>query len=226
MGYSSSLTEKQLLSYMARLNYGFADKYLLTVSARSDGASQLAEGHKYSLFPSAALAWRISQEDFLKGANWVNDLKVRIGAGVTGNSAIDPYATQGAITPVFYPSGSTLVPGSAPSSVLANQALGWEKTIQYNVGVDYSILNRRVSGSIDVYTSKTTDLLMQRSIPTVTGYTTTYANIGETANKGIDLSINSVNIKAGPISLNLKLPLFHAARRYGLDKAIYYLLNL
>jgi TonB-linked SusC/RagA family outer membrane protein len=197
MGYSSSLTQKQLLSYMARINYGFDDKYLLTISARSDGASQLAQGYKYSLFPSAALAWRLSHESFMESANWVNDLKLRIGAGVTGNSAIDPYATQGATTPIFYPFSSTLAPGSVPSSVLANQSLGWEKTTQYNIGIDYAILNRRVSGSIDVYTSKTTDLLMQRSIPTVTGYSTTYANIGETANKGIDLNINSVNVRTG-----------------------------
>jgi TonB-dependent starch-binding outer membrane protein SusC len=184
------------LSYMARINYGFADKYILTVSARSDGASQLAEGHKYSWFPSAALAWRLIQEPFIKGVDWVNDLKLRIGAGVTGNSAIDPYATQGATTPVFYPFNSSLVAGSIPPSILANQTLGWEKTTQYNIGIDFSILKRRVFGSLDVYTSQTKDLLMQQSIPTVTGYRTTYANIGQTANKGIDLTINSVNIRS------------------------------
>ena len=193
-GYGSSFQEKQLLSYMARVNYAYADKYLLTVSARSDGASQLADGYKYALFPSAALAWRVNRENFMKGITWVNDLKFRIGAGVTGNSAIDPYATKGAITPLFYPYATAITSGSLPSSVLANQSLGWEKTTQYNLGIDFSILNRRLSGTLDVYTSQTKDLLMQRSIPTVTGYTTTFANIGETANKGVDLSLNSVNI--------------------------------
>ncbi len=190
---SSNISHQQLLSYMARVNYSFKDKYLLTVSAREDGASQFAPGHKYSLFPSAALAWRISKENFMK-ASRINDLKLRIGAGVTGNSAIGPYSTQGAVTSLFFPFSSANAAGSIPNSTLANQEIGWEKTTQYNLGVDFSILSRRVSGSVDVYTSTTRDLLMQRSIPTVTGFTTTYANIGKTANKGVDINVTTVNI--------------------------------
>lgn len=191
---SSNIIQQKLLSYMARVNYSFRDKYLLTVSARQDGSSVLAEGHKFSWFPSAALAWRINKEKFMQ-TKWVNDLKLRIGAGVTGNSAIAPYATQGPITSLFYPYISSNAAGSVPNSVLANQDLGWEKTTQYNLGLDFSLFNRRVSGSVDVYTSKTTDLLMQRSIPSVTGFTTTFANIGKTANKGVDINITTVNIK-------------------------------
>ena len=191
---SSNIVQQQLFSLMARLNYSFKDKYLLTVSARKDGSSVLAEGHKYSTFPSAAVAWRINREKFMK-ASWVNDLKLRIGAGVTGNSAIAPYATQGPITSLFYPFSSSNVAGSVPNSVLANQELGWEKTTQYNLGIDFSLFNRRVSGSIDVYTSNTNDLLMQRSIPSVTGFTTTFANIGKTSNSGFDINLSTVNIK-------------------------------
>jgi TonB-linked SusC/RagA family outer membrane protein len=191
---SSNIVEQQLLSYMARVNYSYKDKYLLTVSARQDGASQLAEGHKYSLFPSAALAWRINKEKFMK-TTWVNDLKLRLGLGVTGNSAIAPYATQGPISSLFYPFVSTNAAGSIPNSILANQSLGWEKTTQYNVGLDFAILNRRITGSFDVYTSNTTDLLMQRAIPSVTGFTTTFANIGKTANNGFDINITTVNFK-------------------------------
>lgn len=191
---SSGLVQQQLLSYMARLNYSFKDRYLLTVSARQDGSSVLAEGHKYSLFPSAALAWKINKEKFMN-VNWINDLKLRIGAGVTGNSAISPYATQGPVTSLFYPFSASNAAGSIPNSTLANQALGWEKTAQYNLGLDFAILNRRITGSFDAYTSKTTDLLMQRSIPSVTGFTTTYANIGQTANAGFDINITTVNIK-------------------------------
>ena len=190
---ATNTVKQQLLSYMARLNYSFKDKYLLTVSAREDGSSVLAEGHKYSWFPSAALAWRISRENFMN-IGWVNDLKLRIGAGVTGNSAIAPYSTQGAVISLFYPYSSTNAAGSIPNSTFANQDLGWEKTTQYNLGVDFSLLKRRVSGSIDVYTSSTSDLLMKRSIPSVTGYTTTYANVGKTANKGIDINLTTVNI--------------------------------
>ena len=188
------LIERQLVSYMARLNYSFDDRYLLTVSARQDGASQFAPGNKYSLFPSAAVAWRINNENFMKNVNWINDLKLRVGAGVTGNSAVDAYTTKGAITPLFYPFGSAITPGSLPSSVFANQELGWEKTTQYNLGLDFSLFNRRISGSLDVYTSNTDDLLMSRNIPTVTGFTTTLQNIGQTANRGIDISISTMNV--------------------------------
>ena len=119
-----TLTEQQLLSYMARINYSYKDKYLLTVSARQDGSSVLAEGHKYSWFPSAALAWRINKEDFMN-ARWINELKLRIGAGVTGNSAVAPYATQGAITSLFYPFYTTSTAGAIPSLEMANLNLGW-----------------------------------------------------------------------------------------------------
>ena len=191
---ATNIIQQQLLSYMARLNYSYKDKYLLTVSARQDGSSVFAEGHKYTLFPSAALAWRISQESFMN-VNWVNDLKLRVGAGVTGNSAVAPYSTQGGVTSLFYPFYTANAAGSIPNSILANQDLGWEKTTQYNLGIDFSLFNRRVSGSVDVYTSKTSDLLLQGSIPTVTGFTTTYANIGKTANNGVDITITTVNIK-------------------------------
>ena len=189
----TGIIKQQLLSYMARLNYSFKDKYLLTVSAREDGSSVLAEGHKYSWFPSAAFAWRISKEGFIN-VSWINELKLRIGAGVTGNSAIAPYATQGPVTSLFYPFYTSSSPGSIPNTVLANQELGWEKTTQYNAGVDFNVLKSRISGSVDVYTSKTTDLLLQRSIPTVSGFTTTFANIGETSNNGVDITISTVNI--------------------------------
>lgn len=191
---ASDLVQQQLMSYMARLNYSYKDKYVLTVSMRNDGASQLAEGRKFSMFPSAALAWKINKENFFK-VDWVDDLKMRLGAGVTGNSAINPYSTQGSITSLFYPFGGTNAAGSIPNAILANPELGWEKTTQYNAGIDFAILKRRITGSIDVYTSETTDLLMQRSIPTATGFTTTYANIGKTANKGVDISITTQNIK-------------------------------
>jgi TonB-linked SusC/RagA family outer membrane protein len=188
------LIEQQLLSYMARLNYSYRDKYLLTVSARDDGSSVLAKGHKYTLFPSAAIAWRITKEKFMNAA-WISDLKLRIGAGVTGNSAVPAYATQGAITPLFYPFYTTSVAGAIPSLEMANLELGWEKTTQYNVGVDFSLFRSRISGSVDVYTSKTTDLLLKRSIPSVTGYTSTYDNVCETANDGIDITVTTVNVR-------------------------------
>ncbi|MBS1661013.1 MAG: SusC/RagA family TonB-linked outer membrane protein, partial [Bacteroidetes bacterium] len=193
--YSSNLTQYQLLSYMARLNYSYADKYLLTVSVRQDGSSVLGTGHKNATFPSAALAWRMNRERFLENVSWLNDLKLRLGVGVTGNSAIAPYSTQGAVTPLFYPFLSSTTSGSLPSGTLANQTLAWERTTQYNIGVDVGFLNRRITAVFDVYTSRTPNLLLLRSIPTVTGYNNIYANIGATANKGFDLSLSTVNVK-------------------------------
>ncbi len=191
---TSDLTKRQLLSYMGRLNYGFNDKYLLTVSVRTDGASQLAEGNKFDIFPSAALAWRINNESFMQNLGWLNDLKLRVGMGVTGNSAIDAYKTKGRTSPMFYPIGGALNAGLLPVVELANKDLRWEKTTQYNLGLDFAIFKRRISGAIDVYTSQTKDLLMARSIPTVTGYSTTFQNVGETSNKGIDININTINV--------------------------------
>ncbi len=193
--WSSDLTKQSLISYMARLNYSFTDKYLLTVSGRYDGASVLAEGNKWSFFPSAALGWRVDQENFIKNVNWVTQLKLRAGFGVTGNAAIDAYQTKQRLDAMFYPFGTTSTAGQVNVKTLANPDLGWEKTTQYNVGIDYSIFKSRIYGSLDVYTSHTTDLLLKKSIPTVTGYPETYANIGETKSKGADLTINSINVK-------------------------------
>lgn len=201
--WSSGLTEKQLLSYMFRLNYDYNNKYLLTVSGRWDGASQLAQGNKWAFFPSAALGWRLDQEGFLQDVSWINQLKLRVGVGVTGNSAIDPYQTKGAVVPVYYPFGASPTPGFVASEsiakdgnvAMANKDLTWEKTTQYNIGVDYSVLNGRISGVLDFYTSRTTDLLMEMTIPSLNGYTNTYANVGKTSNIGLDLTLNTVNVK-------------------------------
>jgi len=201
--WDSGLTERQLMSYMGRLNYGFEDKYLLTVSGRWDGASQLAEGHKWAFFPSAAFAWRMDQEEWIRSVAWISQLKVRFGMGTTGNSAIDPYQTKGGVVSLFYPYGSSANAGYVPSEsqitggdlAMANQDLGWEKTTQYNLGFDFSLWRGSVSGVIDLYTSQTKDLLMEMSIPALTGYTSTYANIGETKNRGIDVTLNTINIQ-------------------------------
>lgn len=166
-----------MTSYMARMNYGFKDRYLLTASVRWDGSSVLAPGHKWATFPSAALAWRIDQEDFMKDINWISQLKLRLGFGVTGNAAIDPYSTKGAIQSLYYQWGSESPSiGYLPSDVsaknpskMANNELTWEKTTQYNVGIDYGFLNNRISGSVDVYKTKTKDLLLDMTIPSLTG---------------------------------------------------------
>ena len=201
---SSGITERQLESYMIRLNYGFNERYLLTVSGRWDGASQLAPGHKWDFFPSAALAWRIGEEDFMKGIDWVSNLKLRLGVGVTGNSAVSPYQTIGDIASIYLPfNGMDNVLGyttnepyySASQLSMANPELGWEKTTQWNLGIDYGFLNGRIFGGIDLYWSRTNDLIMNMSIPTLTGFPSTYANVGKTKNHGIEFTLNVIPVQ-------------------------------
>ena len=201
---SSGLTERQLESYMVRLNYGFNERYLLTVSGRWDGASQLADGHKWDFFPSAAVAWRIGEENFVKNLDWISNLKLRLGVGVTGNSAVSPYATKGDITSIFLPFNNmenvigytTNEPYySGTQLTMANPELGWEKTTQWNFGLDYGFLNGRIFGSLDLYWSKTNDLIMATTIPTLTGFPSTMSNVGKSKNHGVEFTLNAFPVQ-------------------------------
>jgi len=201
--WSSGLTERQLESYMARVNYNYNSKYLLTLSGRWDGASQLAAGNKWAFFPSAAIAWRLDQESFLKGITWISQLKLRLGVGTVGNSAVALYSTKGAITQLTVPFGTGTETGYTFTSAIANQELGWEKTTQYNLGVDFSFLEGRVNGTIEAYKSYTSDLLLTVALPSVSGFTSIVANVGKTTNRGIDITINSSIIDNSDFSWNI-----------------------
>ncbi len=200
----SSLTERQMASYMIRLNYDYEGKYLLTASLRWDGASQLSDGKKWDTFPSVAAGWRIDQEKFMH-ATWISNLKLRLGVGSTGNAAISAYATKGGIQNVRYNWGtgesvmgyvaSVPTPLSKVTTPMANQDLGWERTTQVNLGLDFGFFNNRLNGSFDFFKTRTKDLLLKMSLPSLTGYTSTYANVGETSGWGIDLQIGGVPVK-------------------------------
>ena len=196
----SSFSEQKRASYMARMNYGLMDKYLLTVTGRWDGASMLAVGNKWDFFPSAALAWKMNEENFMKDVKWINQLKVRVGYGVTGNASIKPYQTSGTMTASgagkFFGVGNiTQVTIGAKASVLPNLDLGWEKTASTNIGVDFGFLNNRISGSVEYYVAKTSDLLLAKSLPLMTGYTSITTNIGKTQNKGLEITLSTTNIQ-------------------------------
>lgn len=211
-GVSSGLSEEALTSYMARVNYGYNNRYLLTVSGRWDGSSVLAEGHKWSFFPSASLAWRVDQEDFLKNISAINQLKMRLGYGITGNAAVTRYSTKGTITeryfaygegmePFYYTYdryyGSIAVATATRSDVtyMPNKDLGWERTGQWNLGIDFGLLKNRINGALEFYTSQTKDLLLSSAIPPQLGYLRTMANIGKTKNHGVELTLNTVNFQ-------------------------------
>ena len=202
-GMSSGFSQNTLLSYMARLNYSFMDRYLLTVSGRYDGASVLAEGNKWAFFPSMALGWRMEQENFLKDVEWLDQLKLRFGVGTTGNSAVGAYGTLGTIQSFYMPfstANERILITNEPyytnrQTMMANKNLGWEKTTQYNFGLDFSFLRGRINGNLDIYTSKTKDLLLNVSLPSLSGYPSMMDNIGETKNKGFDLTLNVVPVR-------------------------------
>lgn len=194
---ASGFSKVTLISYIARLNYTWKDKYLVTLSNRWDGSSKLAPGHKWKSFPSAALAWRLSQEPFLAPAKFISDLKVRLSVGFTGNNNIDPYATQAlSSTQTYYDFGGSLAKGYAPNGIV-NQRLTWERTREINAGVDFALWKGRVSGAIDAYNKLSHDLLMTRKLPLETGWGSMVDNVGSVRNKGIEVSLHTVNIHHG-----------------------------
>jgi len=193
-GVSSNLREWSLLSYMGRVNYAFMDRYLLTLTARQDGSSRLAPGNKWALFPSVALGWQLGDEPWLRDRGWFSNLKVRASYGRTGNTSVDPYQTQGGLARTAYTFGDVGAFGYRPN-VLRNPELKWEKTDQLDVGIEWGILDGRVSGTVDAYRAMTRDLLMNRQLPTSTGFGSILQNIGETRNTGLELALNTVPVQ-------------------------------
>ena len=193
-GYGTGFSEQTLMSYMGRVNYGYKGKYLITATGRYDGASVLAPGHKWRFYPSVALAWNMMDENFMSNLSWVNELKLRGGYGVTGNMAVNPYTSSGPLSRNPYAFGDVSAIGYLPQMV-QNPLLGWEQTAQYNIGVDFSLLNNRLSGTLEAYKGNTSDLLLTRSLPPVSGYVSKLENIGKTSNRGFEVTLNTVNIQ-------------------------------
>ncbi len=182
---------------MGRINYSFKDKYLLTTSVRRDGYSAFGLQNPRATFPSIALGWLFSKEKFAT-AKWLNYGKIRASWGINGNRDIGRYLALSDLATGKYqyitPSGTLLLVSQLYVNRLPNQGLKWEKTESYNLGLDYSILNNRISGSVDVYRKSTKDLLILRALPDVTGFANILDNLGEVQNKGIELSINTLNM--------------------------------
>lgn len=192
---NSSLVESQLASAFGRINYDYKGKYLFTGSVRADGSSVLAEGNKWATFPSAAIAWRMSDENFLNKVRWLSELKFRASYGLSGNSAIQPYQTQGGLGRIPYAFDETAAIGYWPKSV-ANKQLGWEKTTSLDFGLDFGFANNRITGSVDIYSTKTKDLLMERILPSTTGFSSIIDNVGRTKTRGIDFNLSSINYRS------------------------------
>lgn len=196
---SSSLTETALLSYMIRLNYAYAGKYLLTLTGRSDGYSAFGANNKYAFFPSAAAAWNISSEEFMENTrNWLDMMKLRVSYGANGNQGINAYQTLDrlSLTQYIWGDGGNTVNGVyLPTNGVGNPNLKWETTYTFNTGIDFSLFNGRLSGNIDFYIANTKDLLMNRTVPYMNGYRSILDNIGQTRNVGVEFALNSINIE-------------------------------
>ncbi len=193
------------ISSMARLNYGFKDRYFITLTARRDGFSAFGPNNKFGTFPTAAVAWVVSDEGFLKNNNLISYLKLRGSYGKVGNQGIAAYSTvarlsntfpnNGQVAYVFGDGGPTSI-GLYPSNIVNND-LKWETTAKLNFGVDFELVRGRIGGTVDVYDENTSDLLLDKSISPITGFSSLRTNIGSTNNKGVNISLNTVNMNRG-----------------------------
>jgi len=191
--YDTGQETWSILSYMGRLNYTFQDKYLLTLTARRDGSSRFGAERKYGFFPSIALGWRIIEESFMKDVSLVTDLKLRGSYGSIGNTAINPYQSQGSLRRYSYLFGSSPALGFEPNT-LPNPDLRWETSTTANLGLDFGLLDNRLTGSLEYYQINTTDLLLNQRLPTFTGYSNILTNVGATRNTGFEITMSSVNV--------------------------------
>lgn len=198
LGASSGFEKWSLVSYMARANYNFDDRYLLTATGRMDGSSRFGAVNQWGFFPSVALVWNVSNESFFDGGNILDDLRVRLGWGKTGQTGIDPYRTQGLAQRSAYNFGSTSAFGFRPSQI-RNDELKWETTTSLNLGLQFELFASRIVTEVDVYRQNTEDLLLERAIPTTSGYNSVLENVGKTRNTGVEVSFTTQNIRSNDI---------------------------
>lgn len=195
---SSGYLGKETMSYALRAEYNLKNRYLFSGSARLDGASQLAKGNKWCVFPSLSGAWIVSEENFLKNVNWIDNLKVRASWGISGNAAVEAYATQtGMISSDSWGFNDIAAPTYKYSTNVGNKDLTWEKSKTYDIGIDFSVLRGRISLAADYYNTKTSDILMKRDMPTALYGVgaVMWQNIAATKNHGIEISLNTINVK-------------------------------
>ena len=196
------------MSYVGRINYGLMDRYLLTASLRYDGSSRLSEGNKWALFPSAAIAWRITEERLCQESGLVvqPETAFQLWSGGKYQLCVS-LCIRGTISgSVYYPFGTSTSVGNLPANI-ANPMLTWERTSEYNVGLDFGFLNQRISGNIEYYNRTTNDLLMKRNIPVHLGYSSVTSNVGSVRNSGFELQLNTANIMTKNFAWNTTINL-------------------
>ncbi len=193
--YSTGFEKETLASFAARINYNIQEKYLFTFTGRYDGSSKLAVDHEWAFFPSAAFAWRAKEEAFLKDVNWLSNLKLRLSYGESGNdSPVRPYQSLAFLIGADYPYGADHVNGVHVAG-LANYDLTWERSKELNLGVDLGVLNNRIRLGLEVYNKKTVDAILGKSLSAITGYSSAVGNYGSVSNKGVEITLNTVNVQ-------------------------------
>ncbi|GAA4268801.1 SusC/RagA family TonB-linked outer membrane protein [Hyunsoonleella aestuarii] len=200
-----NVSQRRLVSFLGRLRYGYLDKYLFEVTARADGASVFAENNKWGYFPAASFAWKIHKESFLENLESINELKLRISYGATGNQGINSLESLGRADDTPYIFGGETVAGFVASSRLPNPNLKWETTTTFNTGLDFRLFNNLFEGTIEYYKSNTKDLLLDRSIAGTTGFAVTRFNVGEIENKGFEVTLNTNIIRKNDLRWSVGL---------------------
>ena len=188
-----SYWQSGLMSWMGRVMYSYDNKYMLSLALRSDASSRLAKGHQWHTYPAFSAGWNIAREEFMQDYKWLDNLKLRVGFGETSNQSINPYSTLGGLAIRNYNFGDTYKAGYYVNA-LPNPELGWEYSKTWNFGLDFSLFNGRLSGSFEYYIQKTKDILLDVSMPSTSGVSSYTGNIGNTENKGWELSLNGIII--------------------------------
>ncbi len=194
---------RRLLSYMGRIRYNLLNRYLFTFTARQDGASVFSQNDKWAFFPAAAFAWKAHEESFLKNVKAINEMKFRVSYGSVGNQALNPYQTLGLVNVHNYVFNGNVYGGSLPGSQLPNPGITWETSTTFNSGLDFGLVENRITGSIDYYSTNTTDLLLTIPVNSLTGFTSTISNGGESKNSGIELLLNYAIVRNQDFKWNI-----------------------
>ena len=205
---SSGYNDNKLISYLGRVNYSYARKYLLTLTGRYDGSSRFSENHKYGFFPSGAIGWRISEESFMQDLKTISNLKLRASYGLSGNQAIGNYQTLGQLNNTNVILNNNPVVGYFLSR-LENKSLKWETTKQLDIGLDLGLFNERLQFTADFYDKKTTDLLLNVTLPTSSGFSSVLQNVGAVGNRGYEFQLNAKILTAGRLTWNSILTYSH-----------------
>jgi len=205
----SGTSEWALVSYLGRINYEVSNRYLFTLTGRTDGSSRFGANNKWAFFPSAAFAWRVSDEPFLRKQSLFDDLKLRLSYGKTGNQAINPYQSLDQLGVCWYSTGGVEINALCPSGTEGNPDLRWETQKQFNVGIDASVLRSRIAFSFDAYHSVTNDLLLSVPLPATSGFTSQLRNIGSVQNNGVELSVTTANVQGVRLGWRSTLSVAH-----------------